>query len=82
MQVACKAACVQGKRSCKREGEMCLCQQSSVGMGMGVCMCASSINKSPVYSYLCVCECVCNGSADGSAIKELPKMCACVFVHT
>ena len=56
---------------------MCLCNESSVGMGMGVCMRVSSLNKSPVHSYLCVC----NGSAPGSAIKEAPQD-VCVFVHT
>ena len=35
-QVACNAACVQRKRSCKHEGEICLCKQLSVGMGTGV----------------------------------------------
>ena len=33
-QVACNAACVQVKRSCKQEGEICVCKQSRVGMGV------------------------------------------------
>ena len=46
-----------------------------------VYVCVSSLNKSPVHSYLCVC--VCNGSAPGSAIKKRPEVCVCVcvFVH-
>ena len=54
---------------------MYLCKQSSVGMGIGV----SSLNKSPVHSYLCVG--VFNGSAPGSAIKKRPEMCVCVCTH-
>ena len=52
--------------------------------------CVSSLNKSPVLSYMCVyvcarvcvCRCVCNGSALGSAIKKHPEMCLCVCVCT
>ena len=60
--------------------EKYVCEQSSMGLGMGVC--TSSLNKSPVHSYLWVyvCVCVCNRSAPGSAIKETPQD-VCVFVH-
>ena len=64
------------------------------GHGYGcVYVCVSSLNKSPVHSYVCVSVCVCvwvcvsvcacNGSAPGSAIKEAHRdVCVCVFVHT
>ena len=40
-------------------------------------VCVSSLNKSPIHSYLCVYMCVC---VIGSAIKEAPRD-VCVIVH-
>ena len=38
------------------------------------CVYASSLNKSPVHSYLCVCN--------GSAIKEVPQdVCVCLYTR-
>ena len=54
-QVACNTECVQGKRSCKHEGKICVCKRCSVDMGVCMCVCpASSLSR----QQLLVCVCV------------------------
>ena len=53
MPVTFNEACVQGKRSCKREREICVVQRNRTW----VWVCVSLLNQSPVHSYLCVCVC-------------------------
>ena len=75
--VACNAACVKEKRFCKRGREMCFSVQPNVGMS--VCMCVSSLNKSPVHSYLCVCVCVMKCSWE--CYKRSAQRCMSVCAH-
>ena len=51
---------------------MCLCKQSSVGMGM----CVSSLNKSPVHSYLCVCVMKCSWECYKRSAPRCVSVCA------
>ena len=66
MPVACNAACVQGKRSCKRQREICVCASHQAWAWVRVCVIITQISSTQLL------VCVCNGSAPGGAIKEEP----------
>ena len=78
--VVCSAACVQGKRSCKREREICVVHATKRGYGY-VCVIIKKISSTQLLVCVCVCVCVCvSWSAPGSAIKEAPRdvwVCLC-----
>ena len=75
-QVVCNNACVQGKRTCKHEGEIYVCASNAARIWVWVCV--SSSTKSPVDSYLCVC--VCYRSTPGRAVNARTR-CVCVRAH-
>ena len=63
MPVTCNAACVQGKHSCKREGEIRICanNQAWVWVRVRVCVCVIIKQISSTQLLVCVCLCVCVG---------------------
>ena len=55
---------------------MCFAAQPNVGMS--VCMCVSSLNKSPVYSNLCVCVMKCSWECYKRSAPRCVSVCAYV----
>ena len=79
--VTCNAACVQGKRSCKREWEICVFASNQAWAWVWVCVCVCVTIKQISSIQLLMCVRVYNGSAPGSAIKKRPEMCVCLYTR-
>ena len=79
MQVACNAACVQGKHSCKREGELCVCESNQAWAW--VCAYASviisQIASGQLVVYVCVMEMLLK-----VLLEARPEMCVCVYIRS
>ena len=73
-QVACNAACVQGKRSCKHEGEICVCASNEAWIWVWVCVIINQISSRQLL------VCVCYRSTPGRAVNARTR-CVCVRAH-
>ena len=68
-QVACNAACVQGKRSCKHEVEICVCASNQAWALVWVCAIINLLSSKQLL-------CVYNGRASGSrALDVCVRLC-------
>ena len=62
----------KGNAYVRKNRNVCLCKQSSLGMGIDVCVIINQISNRQLL------VCVCNGSAPGSAKKRCAQRCMCV----
>ena len=74
----CNAACVQRKRSCKCEGEICVSANNQVGARVWVYICVCVIIKQISSTQLLVCVCVIEALLE-VLYKKHPKMCVCLY---